>query len=51
MEKFALNGSNDNCDDETDVVSCHDDAEGLIGDIAWLLDGEILIKTDDPLLC
>ena len=35
MEKFALNGSNDTGDDETeDVVSCHDDAEGLLGDIA-----------------
>ena len=52
VEKFALNGSNDNGDDETDdVVSRHDDVEGLIGDIACWLDGEMLIKTDDPLLC
>ena len=41
MEKFALNGSNANGDDEADdVFSRHDDAEGLIGDIACWLDDE-----------
>ena len=52
MEKFALNGSNANGDDEADdVFSRHDDAEGLLETLLADLMTKMLIKTDDPLLC